>query len=240
MRYVFAILCGLIGALGGWFGLAFLVIVLSGPDRDGGIAMGAFFTIGPIGGVLGFIAGVWLFNKIGVIRETVPPLGVEGSGTTIEPPARTRISRPFAALLVAIAFGLAWWTWYELIRSPYLTHGFMTLNLQFRLPAGMALPPSKEDVHIDVAEGQFHPEVWLSQSWHGHDGDRQVILVSVDLMYKTSNRDVSLSLPGMTPLSWRLDLPSDPDPMPGYSPWRLADSASATKIEMNFRLTASQ
>jgi len=141
---------------------------------------------------------------------------------------------------VIIAGGIAWWTWYELIRSPYLTHGFMTLDLQFRLPPGMILPQNKEDVHIDVNEGQSHPEVWLSESWRGHDGDRQVILATVDLMYKTRNRDVSLALPGMPSESWRLDLSSDPDPTPGYSAWRLSNSASTAKIEMNFRLTASR
>ena len=48
----------------------------------------------------------------------------------------------FAVAVLALAGGLAWWAWYELIRSPYLTHGFMTLDLQFRLPPGMVLPPS--------------------------------------------------------------------------------------------------
>jgi hypothetical protein len=73
----------------------------------------------------------------------------------------------------------------------------------------MTLPQNKEDVHIDVNEGQSHPEVWLSHSWHGHDGDRQVILAKVDLMYKTRNRGISLTLPGMSPDNWQLDLSSD-------------------------------
>src|SRR5277367_4479443 len=62
MSFVFGLLSGLIGALAGWFGLAFLVMVLSGPDRDGGIAMGAFFNIGPIGGLIGFVAGATWSN----------------------------------------------------------------------------------------------------------------------------------------------------------------------------------
>jgi hypothetical protein len=143
-------------------------------------------------------------------------------------------------LLVVVAGGIAWWAWYELIRSPYLSHGFMTLDLQFRLPPGMILPPNKEDVHINAEEGPSHPEVWLSDSWRGHDGDRQVILATVSLMYKTSHRVVRLTLPGVPPESWRLDLSSDPDPTAGYLPWRLPNGTSATKIEMNFRLEASR
>jgi hypothetical protein len=73
MRIILGILSGLLAALAGWFGLAFLVVSLAGPDRDGGIAMGAFFNIGPIGGLAGFIAGIWLFSKIGLIRAGAPP-----------------------------------------------------------------------------------------------------------------------------------------------------------------------
>jgi hypothetical protein len=35
-------------------------------------------------------------------------------------------------------------------------------------------------------------------------------------------------------------LPSDPNPTPGYLPWRFASSTSASKIEMNFRLSADR
>ena len=44
MRAALGFLSGLVGMLAGWFGLAFLVIALAGPDRDGGVAMGAFFS----------------------------------------------------------------------------------------------------------------------------------------------------------------------------------------------------
>ena len=56
MRVFLGFLSGLVGALAGWIGLALLVASLAGPDRDGGIAMGAFFNIGPIGGLVGFAA----------------------------------------------------------------------------------------------------------------------------------------------------------------------------------------
>jgi hypothetical protein len=48
MRIVLGFLSGLLGLLAGWFGLAFPVIAVVGPDREGGVAMGAFFDIGPI------------------------------------------------------------------------------------------------------------------------------------------------------------------------------------------------
>jgi hypothetical protein len=253
MRFILGLLSGVLGALAGWFGLAFLVVALAGPDRDGGTAMGAFFNIGPIGGFIGFIAGIWIFTKIGIVHasaapaDVVPPVAAPSdmvpsdavpSAAATRPPSR--ISRPFAVAIVALAGGLAWWGWFELIRSPYLTHGFMTLNLQFRLPSGMSMPPSKDDVQIEVEEGQQYAMVSLSESWHGHDGDRAVILATADLDRKTSHRVVNLTLPGMPTQSWRVDLGYDPDPTPGYSPWRLPSSVSTAKIEMNFRLTADR
>ena len=247
MRYIFGLLSGLLGMLAGWFGLAFLVVSLAGHDQDGGIAMGAFFNIGPFGGLVGLVAGIWLFTKIGIVREgaALPDVERSGalpdaqpSGTTTR--QRTRISRPVAVAILLIVGGIAFWGWYEFIRSPYLTHGFMTLDLQFRLPSGMNLPPTNDDVHVDVDEGQGHAVALLSESWRGHDGDRQVFLATASLMYKTSYRAVSLSLPGVPLEAWRLDLSYDPDPTTGYSPWRVGDGKPATKIEMSFRLRADR
>jgi MFS family permease len=238
MRFILGLVSGLLGMLAGWFGLAFLLISVLGPDRDGGTAMGAFFNIGPIGGLIGFIAGIWLFSKIGVVQERPPAPDAEKSNAAPRP--QTRISRPFAVAVLVLAGGLAWWAWYELIRSPYLTHGFMTLDLQFRLPPGMVLPPSSDDVQIAVSEGEDHAIVLLGESWRAHDGDRKVILATASLSQKTSQRVVSLNLPGVPEQNWRLDLSYDPDPTPGYSDWRLPSSASTTKIELNFRLRADR
>jgi MFS family permease len=232
MPFLLGLLSGLIGLLAGWSGLAALVVLLSAPDREGGTAMGAFFNIGPIGGIIGFVAGVWLFTRLGIVRESVPSTDAALRGTA----SRTHVSYPFAATVLLLTAGLAYWGWYEFIRSPYLTQGFMTLQLQFRLPPGMSLLPDKANVRIEVEEGNGYAIAGLNPGWHGHDGDRQVILASASLMYKTRHRVVSLTLPDAPTETWRLDLPGDPDPMPGYSPWRLG--TSPTKIEMNYRLTA--
>jgi hypothetical protein len=239
MRFILGFLSGALGLLAGWFGLAALVIGLAGPDRDGGLAMGAFFNIGPIGGVIGFVAGVLLFIKFGLVSQGAPSSDAEQSRTA-SAAARTRVSKIFGVAVLALAGGLAWWAWYELIRSPYLTHGYMKLELQFRLPPGMALPPEATDAHIVVEEGQQYADVPLGRSWHGTDGDRRVILASTTLSRKTSRRLVTLEFPGVPEQSWQLDLPSDPDPTSGYSPWRLSSRNANPKIELNFRLSADR
>jgi hypothetical protein len=170
MRVILGLLSGVVGMLAGWAGLAFLVVALAGPDRDGGIAMGAFFNIGPIGAVIGFAAGIFLFVKFGLVARplaaaaqaplqpagqppaSAEPTGMPPPGVAVAPGAR-RISRPFAVVLLAMVGTLAWWGWYEFIRSPYLTHGDMTLALQFRLPEGAAAPADPKDVEILLDEG---------------------------------------------------------------------------------------
>ena len=237
MRFIIGFLSGVLGMLAGWAGLAALVVNLAGPDRDGGIAMGAVFQIGPIGGIVGFIAGVFLFAKFGFVSKA-KSLTKSELPEAPAAPAQKRVSPIFAVPVLLIVAGLAWWGWYELIRSPYLSHGYMTLALQFRLPSGMDLPPSAEDVHITVNEGSQPTDVLIGQSWHGTDGDHRVILASASLSMKTSQRIVSLALPGVPEQIWQLDLSSDPDPTRGYTEWQLANGAPTPKVEMNYRLSA--
>jgi hypothetical protein len=228
MRIILGFLSGLLGMLAGWFGLAFLIIALVGPDREGGVAMGAFFDIGPIGAVIGFVAGVWLFVRFGMVAAAAPA------------PRQTRISRPFAVAVVAIASGLAWWGWYELIRSPYLTHGDMNLELQFRLPAGMAAPEEDKDVRILLDEGgHFWPGNVKPGGWRAHQGDRAVILAGVSMSYKAWRRTVTLSIPGAPDQAWSIDLPNDPDPTPDFGGWR-PSSRAPNAIELNYRLTSDR
>ena|SRR5271165_605519 len=107
MRVVVGFLTGVLGGLAGWFALAALTMALSGRDRNGDIAMAAIFVIGPFGGFAGFLTGVLLFSKLVVVRQAA-------SGS------RTRISRPFAGVVLAIAGAvawLAWLAWYELMGS---------------------------------------------------------------------------------------------------------------------------
>ena len=252
MRIVLGFLSGVVGMLAGWFGLAFLVIAFAGPDRDGGVAMGAFFNIGPLGALIGFGVGVWLFVKFGLVAQdlvtqgaafaatpSAEPAGASSPAVTVAP-ATARISRPFAVVVLAIVGGLAWWAWYEFIRSPYLTHGDMTLALQFRLPSDMATPADAKDVQIVLEEGQQRWPAYLNETaWRGHQGNRAVILASVSMMYKTNRRVVTLSMPGASSQSWTLDLSSDPDPTPGYTAW-LPSKDAPNPIELNYRLTADR
>lgn len=154
---------------------------------------------------------------------------------------RTHITYSFAVAVLGIVAGLACWGWYQPqpIPSPSLMRGAMTLELQFRLPQGMAVPPDRADIGINLKDGIRLTTAERDKGWHG-DGDRQVIRARASLIYKTRDRFVSFVLPGGTSQSWQLDLDDDPAPMPDYSPWQLGRNASFMKVEMSFRLIADR
>jgi hypothetical protein len=240
---VLGFLSGIVGMLVGWFGLASLALALAGPDRTGGKAMGPIFNISLLGALIGFALGVWLFVKFGLVAPSAAPAAAPASaaspGAAVAPPKR-RISLAFAVAVLAIVGGLSWWFWYEFIRSPYLTHGYMTLALQFKLPADMAPPAEAKDVQVLLDEGgHLWPGYLNSSAWHGHQGDRFVILASATMMYRVSRRTVTLTMPGIPDQSWTLSLASDPDPTEGYTAW-VPSRDEAGAIELNYRLTAER
>ncbi len=63
MRYVIAVLVGLVGLVLGWVIAAFGALILGSAlglsDFEGERAMVAFFAIGPVGGLIGLVAGIW-------------------------------------------------------------------------------------------------------------------------------------------------------------------------------------
>ncbi len=68
MRAIIAVLAGLVGLVLGWAIAAFGFLIVGGllgvSDFEGQRAMLAFFAIGPIGGLIGLVLGVWLSRKI--------------------------------------------------------------------------------------------------------------------------------------------------------------------------------
>jgi hypothetical protein len=73
VRFVIAILAGVIGLALGWIITAFAFLAIGGlvgvSDFEGKRAMLAFFGAGPIGGVAGFIAGIWASHKFRAGRQ---------------------------------------------------------------------------------------------------------------------------------------------------------------------------
>jgi nitrate reductase gamma subunit len=67
MRFVLAFLIGIVGLIVGWLVAAFGTLILGSAfglsDFEGERAMVAFFAAGPVGGLIGIIAAIWLWSR---------------------------------------------------------------------------------------------------------------------------------------------------------------------------------
>ncbi len=80
MRFFLRILSGAAGLLGGWFLTGIISINMTEP-RDLGDFFVAFVMVGPIGGLVGLGACLWLFSKLVVVRKPGSPLVVDSAKT---------------------------------------------------------------------------------------------------------------------------------------------------------------
>lgn len=183
MTYIFAIMGGLAGAALGWTLTAAAALAISGymgvSDFEGARAMGAIWGIGPIGGLVGLVAGVWL-----VLRYRGGHKGFKALAVRL----------PFViasiAGLVAATFGALYWM------RPILNDNGPAPQLAFeiRLPPGEA-PPADAAVTL-FTERNSMPGTIDAGTAH-RDGDRPVLTGTVELYYRSSWRLLELKAAGL-------------------------------------------
>jgi hypothetical protein len=128
MKYFVPPIAGILGLAAGWI---IAVVVLLGvstalgmADREGGLAMTAFFGIGPIAGFIGLIAGVWF-----ALRRH------DSSGLAALA-AHVAVTLLIVAALAAATAGVFW------INRPYVASNALPPSLVFeiKLPMGASAP----------------------------------------------------------------------------------------------------
>ena len=64
MTFLFAVLGGIAGLIAGWIVAAAATIIIGNlvgaSNFEGALGMGAIFGIGPLGGLLGLVLGIWI------------------------------------------------------------------------------------------------------------------------------------------------------------------------------------
>jgi hypothetical protein len=63
MRPFVRILAGIVAMIAAWWVTGMIAVNLPS-QRDLGSVFMAFLVIGPIGGLVGLVAGIWLFNRL--------------------------------------------------------------------------------------------------------------------------------------------------------------------------------
>jgi hypothetical protein len=205
-----AFLAGIAGACIGWLVTGFAADAMLGvggmSDINGGRAMVAFFTFGPIGAIAGLLLGVWL-----VVRKRT------GKGFA-------RVASYSALVVLAItAIGAATTAWFY-FSDDQLAHNTLPPSLKFelRLPPKTSLPDQLAGVKIELdTDKNTMPATVVPEL--GRDGDHPVIVGDVDLAFRTSQRMLVLRVPDQPDQVFSLKLAGNPGASAEFGPWQPLD-----------------
>lgn len=211
MTTFIAILGGLIGAALGWIAAAALALFLSSTygvsDFEGARAMGAIFFVGPMGGLVGLIAGVWLALRL----RTGQAVG--GKALAL------RVPVVLAAIsgLVAAVIGVLYW--YSPILNP--NGASPRLAFEIRLPPGVAPPATGLDVSLFTERNTMPATLAGLQR---RDGDRLVLSGDVELTYRSSWRLLEFKMPDKPEQIFVLRLSARPGHDRAFRDWEHVSS----------------
>ncbi|MGD9830876.1 MAG: hypothetical protein AB7E70_06355 [Hyphomicrobiaceae bacterium] len=213
MRFVLAVIAGLFGAALGWAVAAGLAIaigsLLGASNFEGALGMTAVFGIGPLGGLVGLLLGVWLALRRRGERQ-----------------GRSLVWRMPVALL-AIAGLVAGGAWFAYEMRPGLgtsSSGPVRLDFELRLPPGVRLTEPPRGVRITLNTERNRMPGRILERGMRLDGDRQVLAGTVELHYRSRWRLLEVILAADQPARiFDLKLAARPAHMEGYGPWRRVD-----------------
>lgn len=211
MTILLALAAGTSGAMLGFMLGAGAASVLAGvlgiSSFEGAAGYFAAFVGGPIGGLIGLVLGVWLASRLRGERMA----GRFGRTLGI-----------VAVVIVAVAAGALYLS-YEM--RPQLASNGPPPRLEFeiRLPAGAALPPSASaiDINLDTSKNRMPGNVFADS--FRRDGDRPVIVGSVDMYFRTSQRLLVLRMPGSPDQIFQIKLGASPKHAKEFAAWQRVD-----------------
>jgi hypothetical protein len=181
MKYLVPSIAGILGLAAGWIIAVAVLIALSAlldvVDRDGGLAMMAFFGIGPIAGLIGLIAGVWLALR----RYNAKGLAALA--------AHVAVTLLIVAALAAATAGIFW------INRPFVASNALPPSLMFeiKLPQGASAPAlvsqaeayaRRSPIELQTSENTMSAEI---EALREEDG-RSVVSGRVEMYYRTRER----------------------------------------------------
>lgn len=233
MRFIFAVLAGILGAgvglAAGWAAGEILARVLNVSCFEG--ACGYFVAlIALLGGAIGLVAGILLvlLRKRGtaVSGEQIPVSSEPGGEKDGRRGLRTT-GQLFAAIAViaGVVIGGVWgYVWISDDSLGGHNQAAPRLHYEIRFPAGTVLPEKKAAVDAQLYTEKNQAWGNLYDDWRRQDEGRQVVAGFFELYFRAHSRVLSMKLPGGPKYVFVLRLPRSPGHMPEYTPWYQVDT----------------
>lgn len=228
MRYLATAVAGVVGGVIGWIGIAAAVMGITAAlgmhDRDGGLAMSAFFFFGPFGGLAGLVIAVKLMLR----RRKEPgaaPLG--------------RHALVALGVVAMIAGGVMAGFWFN---RPYVTTSGLPPELRFelRLPRDAAPPAlvSRNDalarrspIELVTSQNTMSAEIERVRMEDGHP----VLVGRVEMHYRTRDRSIVLKSPAGD-VAFDLKLAASPDATADFGAWAAPSRRSTASAVQGYAL----
>ncbi|WP_441235347.1 hypothetical protein [Bradyrhizobium sp. 930_D9_N1_4] len=207
------IAAGVAGAVAGYIATFVLFSLLDFGNRADPITSGllALFVYCPIGAIAGVVFASWLVTRSGkdasngngnVTRNSLKSLGVV-----------VLLCVTGIGIYIALAYATA---------TPWLNRNGATPLLVFevRFPAGVAVPTSAQSITIELQTDLNTMPGEVTPAAFYRDGDQPVIAGEVELAFRTSHRQLAVTIQGQPSRIYPIDLSARAPHTPEFGTWR--------------------
>lgn len=211
MTIILAILAAIAGAAAGWFAASLLsyavALGLGASDMEGGLAMGAVFAIGPLGAVLGAVAGAGI-----VIYSR---RGKDGANSPIA-------AIVTMAIISAAAYGGYTWMNSGMYQPQFPERGPRPV-LNFEIDVADTGWPAPEDYDGKVELHTFDRFIYPDQVEQNHAGGMHRISGRIPLLHKYDRRQFAYWISKSEVHYFELSLGQVPEAEASFGDWIVAD-----------------
>jgi len=211
------IAAGVAGAVAGYVATFVLFSFFDFGNRADPITSGllGLFVYAPTGAVAGAVLASWLVTRSGkdagndgVARNTLKSLGVVGL-----------LCIAAVGTYLAVAYMTA---------TPWLNRNGANPLLVFevRFPAGVKVPASAQGITIELQTDLNTMPGEVNPAGFYRDGDQAVIAGEVELAFRTSHRQLAVTIQGQPGRIYPIDLTARAPHTPEFGTWRRLNDGS--------------
>ena len=211
------IAAGVAGAVAGYVAIFVLFSLLDFGNRADPITSGllGLFVYSPVGAVAGAVLASWLVTR-------------SGKHTSNGSVARTSLKSLGVVALLCVAAAATYIAYAYATATPWLNRNGNNPLLVFevRFPAGATVPTSAQGITIELQTDLNTMPGEVTPAAFYRDGDQPVIAGEVELAFRTSHRQLAVTIPGQPSRIYPIGLSAWAPHTPEFGTWRrLADGS---------------